>query len=226
MPSMAPRWRHGGSGSGPHLPGARSKAVAALRREAVLFFGWKAGWCHPLTRSVLVPPEAPSTPPGPQPHAGRLRVSGRWVGRQAPPPLPGPGSYLTWAAPPASEAWRSVLQAQQLSHESLPELGPAVPLHMVGLRHLVQDVGVIDGNAYGKPEHLLPGLVWFMRNEIPTRTERQERLAQTVPGGPVQERHPQKASSGSARCCRGRGGGNPAVGRGSLSLRLGHVNRT
>lgn len=43
---------------------------------------------------------------------------------------------------------------------------------MVGVRHFVQDVGVIDSDTDSKPEDLLPGLIWFMTNEIPKRTER------------------------------------------------------
>lgn len=93
----------------------------------------ETGWRHPLTRSVLAPPEALSTLPGLRPHTGCLRVSGRQVRRQAPPSLPGPGPYLAWATPRTSEAWRGILQAQQLLHESLTELGPAVPLHVIGV---------------------------------------------------------------------------------------------
>lgn len=69
-----------------------------------------------------------------------------------------------------------LLQAQQLPHQSLAKLSPAVPLHVVGIRHLVEDVGIVYGDADGEPEHLLPGLVRFMRDEIPTRTEESERL--------------------------------------------------
>lgn len=71
----------------------------------------------------------------------------------------------------ASVGWRGVLQAQKLSHKSLTKLCPTVPRHMVGIWHFVQDIGIIDGDADGKPEYLLPGLVWFVRNEIPKKTE-------------------------------------------------------
>ena len=136
----------------------------------MLFAVWKPD-APPLTRSILAPPEALSTLPGPRPHTGRLRVSGQQVRHQAPPSLPGPGPYLARATPRTSEAWGGILQAQQLLHESLTKLGPAVPLHVIGIRHLVQNVGIIDCDADSKPEHLLPGLIRFMRNEIPKRTE-------------------------------------------------------
>lgn len=62
-----------------------------------------------------------------------------------------------------------VFQAQKLLYKSFTKLCTAIPRHMVGLWHLVQDVGIVYSNADGKPEYLLPGLVWFVRNKIPTK---------------------------------------------------------
>lgn len=52
---------------------------------------------------------------------------------------------------------------------------------MIGIWHFVQDVGIINGDADGKPEHLLPGFVWFMRNEIPRKhKERKEEVGRKL----------------------------------------------
>jgi len=61
----------------------------------------------------------------------------------------------------------AVVEIQQLSDQSLSELRTAVAFHRVGVGHLVEDVCVVDGNAYGQPEHLLPGLVWLVEDKVP-----------------------------------------------------------
>lgn len=139
---------------------------------------------HCLTRPTLGPAEARGSPMGrAQPPGG---APGLWLGRSQRQALsllqaPGPGPPLSLAAA-ASVGGGGLLQAQQLPHQSLAKLSPAVPLHVVGIRHLVEDVGVVDGDADGEPEHLLPGLVRFMRDEIPTRTEESERLTLGLTG--------------------------------------------
>jgi len=62
-----------------------------------------------------------------------------------------------------------VFQAQKLLYKSFTELCTAIPRHVVGLWHFVEDVGIVYSNADSKPEYLLPGLVWFVRNKIPTK---------------------------------------------------------
>lgn len=112
-------WRSS-QGGGCSLEGGR-----ALR-------GVETQTAHPLTRSVLVLPEARALLPGPQPHAG---LSGLWLaGRTAGSPSP----PSTWSLPKphhaqASVGWRGIFQPQQLSDESFTELRPAVPLHVVGI---------------------------------------------------------------------------------------------
>lgn len=62
-----------------------------------------------------------------------------------------------------------VFQAQKLLYKSFTELCTAIPRHVVGLWHFVENVGIVYSNADSKPEYLLPGLVWFVRNKIPTK---------------------------------------------------------
>lgn len=38
---------------------------------------------------------------------------------------------------------------------------------MICVGHLVEDVGIVDGDTDGEPEDLLPRLVGFMENEVP-----------------------------------------------------------
>ena len=66
---------------------------------------------------------------------------------------------------------RAVFQIQQLPHKSLSKLRPAVALDVVGVGHLVQDVGVVDGDADRQPEDLLPRLVWLVENEVPVEQD-------------------------------------------------------
>lgn len=154
----------GGTWSGawrPDLAQRLHRQAATPQGEAMLFLGRKPGQPPSPGQVRRVPAE------------GKQRVSGALGGRVGAagplPPRPLPLRALTWARP-ASVGRRGVLQAQQLPHESLAKLHPAVPLHVVGVRHLVQDVGVVDGDADGEPEHLLPGLVGFVGNEIPAGT--------------------------------------------------------
>lgn len=81
---------------------------------------------------------------------------------------PPPPAYATKNN--ASMGGWGVFQAQKLLYKSFAKLCTAVPRHMVGLRHFVEDVGIVNSDADGKPEYLLPGLVWFVRNEIPKKT--------------------------------------------------------
>lgn len=61
----------------------------------------------------------------------------------------------------------AVVQIQQLSDQSLSKLRSAVALDGVGVRHLVEDVRVVDGDADAQPEYLLPGLVGLMEDKVP-----------------------------------------------------------
>lgn len=69
---------------------------------------------------------------------------------------------------------RAVVQIQQLSDQSFSELRPAVAFNRVGVRHLVEDVRVIDGDADAQPEHLLPGLVGLVENKVPVGGKKKE----------------------------------------------------
>lgn len=60
----------------------------------------------------------------------------------------------------------AVVQLQQLSDESFSELRSAVAFHGVSVRHLVEDVSVVDGDADAQPEDLLPRLVGFMEDKV------------------------------------------------------------
>lgn len=153
-------------------PRAESGGGGGFWREDVLFLEGERGWQPSSDQVLWGPAEAWGTargwahPPGPPGGlAGQVRTAG-----SPPPPPPGPGPHLSLAAV-ASVGRGGLLQAQQLPHQSLAKLRPAVPLYVVGVGQLVENVGVVDGDADGEPEHLLPGLVWFVRNEIPTRTE-------------------------------------------------------
>lgn len=61
----------------------------------------------------------------------------------------------------------AIFYIQQLSDQSLSELCSAVAFDSVGVRHLVEDVGVVDGDADAQPEHLLPGFVWLVEDKVP-----------------------------------------------------------
>lgn len=104
------------------------------------------------------------------------------------PPAP---AYATKSK--ASMGGWGVLQAQELLYKSFAKLCAAVPCHVVGLWHFVEDVGIIYSDAYGKPEHLLPGLVWFVRNEIPKKPRKEGKtlFSLTIAAG-LQEITPHK----------------------------------
>lgn len=63
----------------------------------------------------------------------------------------------------------AVVQIKQLSDQSLSKLRSTVAFDCVGVRHLVQDVCVVDGNTDAQPEHLLPCLVRLVEDEVPVR---------------------------------------------------------
>lgn len=66
----------------------------------------------------------------------------------------------------------AVIQIQQLPDQSLSKLRSAVALDGVGVRHLVEDVRVIDCDTDAQPEHLLPSLVGLMEDKISKRQEK------------------------------------------------------
>lgn len=97
--------------------------------------------------------------------------------------VPGVVSSSAYLPPPAhatkniaSMGGWGVFQAQELLYKSFTELCTAIPCHVVGLWHFVEDVGIVYSDADGKPEHLLPGLVWFVRNEIPRKPREKEEV--------------------------------------------------
>lgn len=83
----------------------------------------------------------------------------------------GHGDTDTGRAASSSLGGEALVQSQQLPHQRLSKLGPAVALGGVGVGHLVEDVGVVDGDADAQPEDLLPRLVGFMEDEVPAAAE-------------------------------------------------------
>lgn len=102
--------------------------------EDVLFFEGEPGQqpssdqAHPGPCGGLGHPSGWAHPRG---------APGLWLGRSERQALsllrpPGPGPHLSLAAS-ASVGWGGFLQTQQLPHQSLAKLRPAVPLHVVGI---------------------------------------------------------------------------------------------